>query len=58
MAFVQKQMSLNRELCVAFIDFDKAFDYINRNILWISTLKFKSKDPEVQGSIPAPGGKE
>jgi hypothetical protein len=40
LAFVQKQFSLNRKLYVAFIDFEKAFDSINRNILW--PILFKS----------------
>jgi hypothetical protein len=39
MAFVQKQFSLNRKLYVAFIDFEKAFDSINRAILWPILLK-------------------
>ena len=35
MAFVQKQLCLNRKLYVAFVvDFDKAFDSITRSILW------------------------
>jgi hypothetical protein len=34
MACVQKQFALNRKLYVAFIDFEKAFDSINRNLLW------------------------
>ena len=34
MTFVQKQFSQNRKLYVAFIDFEKAFDSINRSILW------------------------
>ena len=36
---VQKQFSHNRKLYVAFIDFEKAFDSINRNILWPILLK-------------------
>ena len=39
MAFIQKQFSLNRKLYVAFIDFEKAFDSINRSILWPILLK-------------------
>ena len=31
---VQKQFHKNRKLYVAFIDFEKAFDSINRNLLW------------------------
>ena len=38
-AFVQKQFSLNRKLYVAFIDFEKAFDSINRCILWRILVK-------------------
>ena len=34
LAIVQKQLSLNRKLCVAFIDFEKAFDSISRKLLW------------------------
>ena len=34
LAIVQKQLSLNRELYVAFIDFEKAFDSISRKLLW------------------------
>ena len=34
LALVQKQFSYNRKLYVAFIDFEKAFDSINRNLLW------------------------
>ena len=34
MASVQKQLSSKRKLYVAFIDFEKAFDSINRHILW------------------------
>ena len=43
LAFVQKQFSLNRKLYVAFIDFEKAFDSINRHILWPILLKNKIK---------------
>ena len=39
MACIQKQFSLNRKLYVAFIDFEKCFDSINRNILWQVLLK-------------------
>ena len=39
LALVQKQFSLNRKLYVAFIDFEKAFDSINRNLLWPVLLK-------------------
>ena len=47
MAAVQKQFcnNRNRKLYVAFIDFKKCFDTINRNILWPILLKngFKGK---------------
>jgi hypothetical protein len=43
MACVQKQFSLNRKLYVAFIDFEKCFDSINRNLLWPVLLKNKIK---------------
>ena len=39
LAFVQKQFSLNRKLYIAFIDFEKAFDSVNRSILWHILLK-------------------
>jgi hypothetical protein len=39
MACIQKQFVLNRKLYVAFIDFQKAFDSINRNILWSVLVK-------------------
>ena len=39
LAFVQKQLSLHRKLYVAFIDFEKAFDSINRSILWTILLR-------------------
>ena len=39
MAFVQKQFSLDRKLYIAFIDFEKAFDSINRAILWPILLR-------------------
>ena len=39
LAFVQKQFSLNRKLYVAFTDFEKAFDSINRKLLWPILLK-------------------
>ena len=39
MASVQKQFSSNRKLYVAFIDFEKCFDSINRNLLWPILLK-------------------
>jgi hypothetical protein len=39
LAFIQKQFSKNRKLYVAFIDFEKAFDSINRNLLWPILLK-------------------
>ena len=39
MACIQKQFSLNRKLYVAFIDFEKAFDSVNRTILWPILLK-------------------
>ena len=31
---IVKQLSLNRELYVAFIDFQKTFDFISRKLLW------------------------
>lgn len=34
LACIQKQFSSNRKLYVAFIDFRKAFDNVNRNLLW------------------------
>ena len=43
LACVQKQFSLNRKLYVAFIDFEKAFDSINRNLLWPILLKSRIK---------------
>ena len=39
LACVQKQFNLNRKLYVAFIDFEKCFDTINRNLLWPVLLK-------------------
>jgi hypothetical protein len=39
LACVQKQFSLNRKLYVAFIDFEKCLDTINRNMLWSVLLK-------------------
>jgi len=39
LACVQKQFSFNRKLYVAFIDFEKCFDSINRNLLWPILLK-------------------
>ena len=39
LALVQKQFSYKRKLYVAFIDFEKAFDSINRNLLWPILLK-------------------
>ena len=39
LALVQKQISLNRKLYVAFIDFEKGFDTINRTLLWPVLLK-------------------
>jgi hypothetical protein len=39
LASVQKQFSSNRKLYVAFIDFEKCFDSINRNLLWPILLK-------------------
>ena len=39
LAFVQKQFAGSRKLYVAFIDFEKAFDSINRNLLWPILLK-------------------
>ena len=34
LAIAQKQLSLNRKLYVAFIDFQKACDSISRKLLW------------------------
>jgi hypothetical protein len=39
LALIQKQFSFNRKLYVAFIDFEKAFDSINRNLLWPILIK-------------------
>ena len=39
LALMQKQFSLNRKMYVAFIDFEKAFDFINRKVLWPILLK-------------------
>jgi len=39
MSCVFKQFSRNRKLYVAYIDFEKAFDSINRNLLWPILLK-------------------
>ena len=39
MAMNQKQFALNRKLCVAFIDFEKAFDSISRKLPWPILLK-------------------
>ena len=39
LACVQKQFNKNRKLYVAFIDFEKCFDSINRNLLWPILLK-------------------
>ena len=39
MAMIQKQSALNRKLYVAFIDFEKAFDWISRKLLWPILLK-------------------
>ena len=39
MAMIQKQFALNRNLYVAFIDFEKAFDTISRKLLWPILLK-------------------
>ena len=38
-SLVDKQLYLNRKLYVAFVDFSKAFDFINRNILFYKLLK-------------------
>ena len=38
-ACIQKQLLKNSKLYVAFIDFEKAFDTINRNLLWPILLK-------------------
>ena len=34
LAVVQKQLSLNRKLYIAFIDSEKVFDFIVRKLLW------------------------
>ena len=39
LAAVQKQLSNNRKLYVAFIDFEKAFDSISRKLLWPILVK-------------------
>ena len=39
MACVQKQFSNNRKLYACFIDFEKCFDTINRNLLWPILIK-------------------
>ena len=39
LAAVQKQLVQNRKLYVAFVDFEKAFDSINRKLLWPILLK-------------------
>ena len=39
LAFIQKQFSVNRKFYVAFIDFQKAFDSVNRSILWTVLIK-------------------
>jgi CRISPR/Cas system-associated protein endoribonuclease Cas2 len=46
LACVQKQLSLHRKLYVAFIDFEKCFDSINRNLLW--PILFKQ---EIKGKL-------
>jgi hypothetical protein len=39
MSCVQKQLTQKRKLYVAFVDFEKAFDSINRHLLWPVLLK-------------------
>ena len=39
LALIQKQLSLGRKLYVAFIDFEKAFDSVNRKLLWSVLIK-------------------
>ena len=39
LALVQKQFSLNCKLYAAFIEFEKAFDSVNRKLLWPVLLK-------------------
>ena len=39
LACIQKQFAANRKLDVAFIDFQKAFDSIDRNLFWPTLLK-------------------
>ena len=36
---IEKQLYLNQSLYVAFVDFSKAFDFINRNILFYKIIK-------------------
>jgi hypothetical protein len=43
LACIQKQFAHNRKLYAAFIDFEKAFDSINRNLLWPILLKYGIK---------------
>ena len=42
---IQKQMSLNKNLYIALVDFRKAFNYVNRSILFYKLIKsgFKGK---------------
>ena len=39
LALIQKQFSSNRKMYVAFIDFEKAFESINRKLIWTILLK-------------------
>ena len=39
LALIQNQFSFDRKLYVAFIDIEKAFDSINRKLLWPILLK-------------------
>ena len=39
LALIQKQFSLNRKMYAVFIDFENAFDSMNRKLLWLILLK-------------------
>ena len=38
-AAIERHFANNSKLCIAFIDFKKAYDSINRIILWSRTIK-------------------